>query len=160
MKIKMPIQTPRFIKPIIWIVAVVILLINTSSAVAGSITDITVYRDPACNCCGNWVDYLATQGFQPKNLPVSNIVTLKQHYGVPNDLVSCHTAVIDGYIVEGHVPVEDIKRLLTEKPDVVGIAVPDMPIGTPGMESGDVREPFSVFSFGTQGTKLFNQYVF
>lgn len=85
---------------------------------------------------------------------------LKQQYGVPNDLASCHTAVINGYVIEGHIPADDIKRLLAEQPMVAGIAVPEMPIGSPGMESGDVREPFTVFSFDKQGTEAFNQYSF
>lgn len=162
MNIKMSfLQTRRFVKLIAWLVALtVVLFVNINSAVAASATDVKVYRDPDCGCCGHWVDYLKTQGFQPENIPISNIDTLKQRYGVPNDLVSCHTAVIDGYLVEGHVPVEDIKRLLTEQPDIAGIAVPGMPVGTPGMESGDVHEPFKVYSFGTQGIQLFHQYMF
>lgn len=107
------------------------------------------------------MEHLANQGLQPENVPTSDMDTLKQTYGVPDDLSSCHTAIIDGYVIEGHVPVEDIKRLITERPDVVGIAVPGMPIGTPGMESGEERESFTVFSFNQQGqTDTFNQYAF
>ncbi len=102
--------------------------------------------------------HLTAQGFHPRNVLTSEIYTLKQQYGVPDDLASCHTAVINGYIVEGHVPAADIKRLLAEKPDVTGLTVPGMPIGTPGMESGDVREPFAVLSFDEQGTKVFKQH--
>ena len=102
--------------------------------------------------------HLTAQGFQPRNVLTSEIYTLKQQYGVPDDLASCHTAVINGYIIEGHVPAADIKRLLAEKPDVAGLTVPGMPIGTPGMESGNVREPFTVFSFDKQGSTKFKQY--
>jgi hypothetical protein len=84
---------------------------------------------------------------------------VKQQYGVPGDLASCHTAVINGYVVEGHVPTEDIKQLIAKQPNVVGIAVPGMPVGTPGMEAGEVREPFTVFSFNKQGhSEAINQY--
>lgn len=107
------------------------------------------------------MDHLTTQGFQPRNVLTSDIDTIKQQYGVPNELVSCHTAVINGYVIEGHVPADEIKRLLAEQPHVTGIAVPGMTVGTPGMESGDVREPFSVFSFDEQeNTEVFNQYSF
>ena len=145
------------------IVAGVIILLAaaTSAEAATDALKITVYRDPACKCCGGWSDYLTTQGFQPKNVLTSDMNALKQQYGVPNDLASCHTAVINGYVIEGHIPAADIKRLLAEQPTVAGIAIPEMPIGTPGMESGDVREPFTVFSFDQQGnTEAFNQYSF
>jgi len=124
-------------------------------------SDITVYRDPGCRCCGGWMDHLSAQGLQPENMPTSNMDALKQSYGVPENLTSCHTAIIDGYVIEGHVPIADIKRLIAEHPDVVGITVPGMPIGTPGMESGEERESFTVFSFDRQGqTEIFNQYSF
>lgn len=140
---------------------IILLAAATGAEAATGALKITVYRNPSCSCCGGWMDYLTTQGFQPRNVLTSDMNALKQQYGVPNDLASCHTAVINGYVIEGHVPADDIKRLLAEQPTVAGIAVPQMPIGTPGMESGDVREPFTVFSFDEQGnTKAFNQYSF
>lgn len=144
-------------------IAVVMSLTTATSAAPASVPlEITVYRDPFCTCCGGWIDYLTNQGFQPTSVKTSEMETLKQQYGVPNDLASCHTAVINGYVIEGHVPADEIKRLLAEKPnDVAGISVPGMPIGTPGMESGDVLEPFTVFSFDKQGnTQVFNKYSF
>ena len=159
-------QLSRYIKPIVGFlvaIAVVMSLTTATSAATASVPlEITVYRDPFCNCCEGWIDYLTNQGFQPTSVKTSTIDTLKQQYGVPNDLVSCHTAVINGYVVEGHVPADDIKRLLAEQPnDVAGISVPGMPIGTPGMESGDVLEPFTVFSFDKQGnTQVFKKYSF
>lgn len=141
------------------VAGVIILLVAATSAEAATSASITVYRNPSCSCCGGWVNYLTTQGFQPRNVLTSDMNALKQQYGVPNDLASCHTAVINGYVIEGHIPTDNIKRLLAEQPMVAGIAVPEMPIGTPGMESGDVREPFTVFSFDRQGnTEAFNQY--
>lgn len=143
------------------IAAAISLTTATSAAAASIASKITVYRDPSCSCCGGWIEHLTAQGFQPRNVLTSNIYALKQQYGVPNDLASCHTAVINGYIIEGHVPADEIKRLLAEKPDVAGITVPGMPIGTPGMESGNIREPFTVFSFDEQGNKqVFNHYSF
>ncbi|MBE9182964.1 DUF411 domain-containing protein [Oculatella sp. LEGE 06141] len=140
-------------------IATITLLTPTTSAAADAA--ITVYRDPSCSCCGGWIDHLASQGFQASNVPTSDMDNLKQQYGVPDEMTSCHTAIIDGYVIEGHVPVDDIKRLLAEQPDVVGIAVPGMPVGTPGMESGDSRDSFTVFSFDQQGhTDVFNQYSF
>lgn len=107
------------------------------------------------------MDHLTAQGFQPENVPTSDMDALKQQYGVPGDLASCHTAVVNGYIIEGHVPVEDIKRLLAEHPNVAGIAVPGMPVGTPGMESEEVRDSYTVFSFNKQRhAEVFNQYSF
>lgn len=143
-------------------IAMSILLVSEPSMAASSkSSEINVYRDPSCSCCGGWIDHLATKGFQPTSIATSNMETLKQQYGVPEGLASCHTAVIDNYVIEGHVPAEDIKRLLAEKPNVAGIAVPGMPIGTPGMENGDRKDSFTVFSFDKQGkTAAFNRYTF
>ena len=139
-----------------------LVLATTARAnTASDSIDITVYRDPSCRCCGGWMEQLAAEGFQPRAIETSELDALKQQYGIPDDLTSCHTAWVDGYLIEGHVPVEDIKRLLTEQPDIAGIAVPGMPIGTPGMEHGNVRDSFTVFSFDDQGNAtVFNQYSF
>lgn len=146
---------------VVFAVVLTSLLTATNALAASDALKITVYRDPSCSCCEGWIEHLTTQGFQPRNVLTSNIDTLKQQYGVPNDLASCHTAVINGYVIEGHVPADEIKRLLAEQPHVTGIAVPGMVVGTPGMESGDVREPFSVFSFDEQeNAEVFNQYSF
>jgi len=121
--------------------------------------EIVVYRSPSCSCCGGWIDYMKKQGFPTKVILTSDIEAVKQKYGVPDRLASCHTAVIDGYVIEGHVPVDDVNRLLQEKPNVVGISVPEMPVGTPGMEMGDRKDPFTVLSFDRQGkSTAFNKY--
>ena len=94
-----------------------------------------VYKTPTCNCCQKWVDYVKARGYVVTVNDVTDLAPVKQELGVPRGATSCHTAVIGGYVVEGHVPVEDITRLLAEKPkDVLGITVPGMPIGSPGME--------------------------
>jgi hypothetical protein len=124
-------------------------------------SDIMVYRDPSCGCCEGWIDHLSEQGFRPTEVSTSEMETIKQQYSIPEHFRSCHTAIVQEYVIEGHVPAADIKRLLAEYPDVVGIAVPGMPVGTPGMEDGDRRDSFTVFSFDSAGnTAMFNQYSF
>ena len=112
---------------------------------------VIAYRSPTCGCCGSWVEHLRSQGFQVTDRITEDMEAIKQEHHVPDDLVSCHTAVVNGYVVEGHVPADDIRRLLTEKPDGIGIAVPGMPIGSPGMESGDIKQPFTTFIFAEDG---------
>lgn len=157
-------QIRRYMKLLVvyFVAAVIIsLFVTTGAEAASEALEITVYRNPSCSCCGGWMDHLTAQGFQPRNVLTPDMNALKEQYRVPNDFASCHTAVINGYVIEGHVPADDIKRLIAEQLDVAGIAVPGMPIGTPGMESGNVREPFTVFSFDEQGNaQAFNQYSF
>jgi len=123
----------------------------TAEAQAVLASEITVFRSPTCGCCGKWIDHAEAAGFQVKDEVTEDMSAIKQQYGVPQNLTSCHTTVVGDYVVEGHVPVEDVQRLLVEKPDVAGIAVPGMPIGSPGMESGDYTEPYTVFSFTESG---------
>ena len=119
----------------------------------------TVYHSPDCNCCGGWIDHLKGQGFKITDFSTPDIETVKQKYNVPDNLSSCHTAIVNGYVIEGHVPANDIKRLLEEKPNVTGLSVPQMPVGTPGMEMGDRKDPFSVLAFDRKGSvAVFNQY--
>jgi hypothetical protein len=133
---------------------------HLAQASAPETLEATVYRDPNCGCCDAWVEHLRSNGFQVSVVQEPNMNAVKQEYSVPDDLVSCHTAIINGAVIEGHVPSDDIKRFLSEESDAVGLAVPGMPIGSPGMESGDVQEPFTVFSFDQQGnTEAFNQYL-
>ncbi len=145
-----------------WVaIAFTILLATTTSAFAANLPEVTMYRDPACTCCGNWMKHMESQGFKVKNVPTADIFTFKHEQGVTDDLASCHTAIIDGYVVEGHVPSDDVKRLVAEKPDIKGIAVPGMPVGTPGMEMGNKKDSYAVVSFDKQGqTKVFKQYSF
>ena len=113
---------------------------------------ITVYKSPSCGCCAKWVDYLEENGFEVRSVDTHETAKMKMRYGVPGDLRSCHTAVVDGYVIEGHVPVEEIKTMLSEKPDVTGLAVPGMPVGSPGME-GDRVDPYDVISFTKNGKR-------
>lgn len=119
----------------------------------------TVYRDPNCGCCEAWMEHLQANGFQVSDVQQPNMDAVKQEYNVPADLRSCHTAIINGSVIEGHVPAADIKRFLSEQSDAIGLAVPGMPVGSPGMDAGETREPFTVFSFDQQGSaEVFNQY--
>jgi hypothetical protein len=112
--------------------------------------DITVYKSPYCGCCTQWEDHLRENGFNVKSEPVSDLVPIKAKYGVTQQLAACHTAVVEGYVVEGHVPADLIKRLVQEKPQVAGLAVPGMPQGSPEMEQG-LKEPYDVLTFDANG---------
>ncbi|MBI2485703.1 MAG: DUF411 domain-containing protein [Deltaproteobacteria bacterium] len=132
--------------------------VSVYSEPQSSINTITVYKDPSCGCCSKWVDHLREHGYQVTAHDVSDMTKIKTKYGVPRALSSCHTAVVDGYVVEGHVPADVISRLLTERPKVVGITVPDMPMGSPGME-GPYSEPYDVLTFDSQGnTKVYTSH--
>lgn len=120
---------------------------------------ITVYRSPACSCCGAWIEHMQQNGFQIKEIKTDEIETVKEKYNLPQDLASCHTAIIDGYVMEGHIPANDIKQFLQQKPTLAGLAVPGMPVGTPGMEVGNKKQPFAVVSFDNKGkVKVFKEY--
>lgn len=113
--------------------------------------DITVYKNPECGCCKKWIKYLKSHNYNVTEKNTRDIFVEKKRLGVPEKLAACHTAVIDGYVVEGHVTTRDIKRLLLLRPNVIGIAVPGMPVGTPGMEKGSAKEPYNVMTFDEKG---------
>jgi len=119
---------------------------------------ITVHKHPKCGCCSGWVRHLQEAGFTVKTGETTNLEALKTRLGVPADLVSCHTAQIEGYVLEGHVPAVAIQRFLAEKPDAVGLAVPGMPVGSPGME-GPKAEKFDVVLFGPNGRRTYMSFV-
>ncbi len=112
--------------------------------------DITVYKNPQCGCCNKWISYLKKNNYNVTEKNTRDVLAEKKRLGVPEKLAACHTAVIDGYVVEGHVTDRDIKRLLLFRPKIKGIAVPGMPIGTPGME-GSTKESYNVMSFDKKG---------
>jgi len=111
-----------------------------------------VFKSPTCGCCTVWVKQLKQAGIDLQITDLESLEMIKRMFQVPEQLQSCHSAIINGYVIEGHVPVKEIKRLLNEKPKAIGIAVPGMPIGSPGMEQGNVKEPYDVVIFqnGTQ----------
>jgi hypothetical protein len=111
-----------------------------------SLPTITVYKSPTCGCCSMWGEHLEANGFTVEAVDVDDINAVKREYGIPEELSSCHTGVVDGYIIEGHVPAEDIVQLLEEQPEAAGLAVPGMPLGSPGMEVPDGRvQPYDVY---------------
>ena len=121
--------------------------------------DIVVYRSPACGCCSKWIAHLKKHDFNVQDNVLEDMQSIKDKYGVSRSLASCHTAIINGYIVEGHVPAIDIKTMLKEKPKIKGLAVPGMVTGTPGMEMGGQKAPFKVIAFDKDGQmKLFKSY--
>ena len=113
---------------------------------------VTVYKSATCKCCARWVEHLKLNGFAAEGHDVDSVDAVKDRYGVPKAVRSCHTGLVDGYVIEGHVPADDIQRLLKERPKVFGLAVPGMPPSAPGMyEPGDPKEPFEVLSFQKSG---------
>lgn len=112
---------------------------------------ITMYKSPTCGCCSAWGDHMTANGFAVTVRDMDNLAPMKADAGVPARLQSCHTAIVGGYVVEGHVPADLVKKMLQEKPRVVGISVPGMPIGSPGMEQGNTKQPYDVLLFDAQG---------
>lgn len=120
---------------------------------------VTVYKSPTCGCCGEWVKHLRSNGFKVEAHDVADLDPIKQKLGVRPELASCHTATVGGYTIEGHVPAADIKRLLAERPKKAkGLAVPGMPIGSPGMETGP-PQPYATLLFDAAGgTRVFARH--
>lgn len=113
---------------------------------------ITVYKSATCGCCSEWIEHLKAEGYEVIAQDVDNLAAIKTELGIRPHLSSCHTALIDGYIVEGHVPAADIDRLLAERPEIAGLSVPGMPAGSPGMEiPGSPDGPFDVLAFDQLG---------
>ena len=120
-------------------------------------TLIKVYKDANCGCCNKWVEHLASNGFKVETMDMPDLSLLKQKHGVAEALQSCHTALVDGYVVEGHVPAEVIRKMLKERPSIAGLAVPGMPMGSPGME-GPTKERYDVLTFDRAGrTTVYSQ---
>ena len=121
--------------------------------------EVTIYKSPYCGCCTKWAEHLTENGMQSKEIKVDNVAEYKKQFGVPDDMQSCHTSVVDDYFIEGHVPAEDVARLLKERPDIKGLAVPGMPIGSPGMEIADKKDQFDVIAIKKDGsTYIFNTH--
>jgi hypothetical protein len=122
--------------------------------------EMTVYRSPSCGCCGKWIEHMKKHGFQIKDVKTDDMQSIKRQQGVPEELASCHTAVIDGYLVEGHVPAGDVKKALSGKAKLLGLAAPGMPAGSPGMEMPGRKDKFSVIAFDKQGNAdKFSEYA-
>lgn len=121
--------------------------------------EMTVHRSSSCGCCGKWIDYMRNQGFVVKDLKEPEMEAVKRRLGVPQVLESCHTAEVAGYLVEGHVPAGDVKKVLNSNAVLLGLAAPGMPAGSPGMEVGGKKDHFSVIAFDRQGNaEEFSRY--
>ena len=112
-----------------------------------------VYKSASCGCCSSWVEHLRANGFQvdAQNVSDARLLVISREAGVTENLSSCHTAKIGGYVVEGHVPAADIQRMLKERPPIAGLAAPGMPMGSPGMEQGGRKDPYNVVAFTKDG---------
>lgn len=127
-------------------------LVFWSAQPASAKPTITVYKTATCGCCEGWIEHLRKEGYEVIAEDVDNLAAIKTELGVGSHLASCHTALIDGYIVEGHVPAEDIDRLLAERPEIAGLSAPGMPAGSPGMKvPGRPADPFDVLAFDHLG---------
>ncbi len=126
---------------------------------------LTVYKSPTCGCCENWIAHMEQAGYRVEAHDRNDMSAVKDSLGVPSDLASCHTGIVESadgdarYVVEGHVPAEQVARLLDERPDARGLTVPGMPIGSPGMEQGDLRQPYDVLIVGESGEAAVYQHV-
>ena len=145
------------------IVASAVLLVVVGGLVVGLQPEagakVVVYKTPTCGCCSKWVSHLREAGFEVEANDLNDLSSIKSHYGVQRTFSSCHTAIVEGYVVEGHVPADVVARLLEERPEVAGITVPGMPIGSPGME-GPNAQPYEVLSFDKVGhTEVFARVV-
>jgi hypothetical protein len=139
-----------------WLTAIAFL---AAAALVLAAPTITVYKSPDCGCCGDWVDHLRANGFSVSVHDVEDVTPFKKKLGIPERLASCHTALVGGYAIEGHVPAADIRRLLAQKPRAKGLAVPGMPHGSPGMETGR-QDPYDVLLFQANGrTTVYRSYT-
>jgi len=125
-------------------------------------TEVEVYKTPTCGCCNDWIAHLRANGFSVKGINVPDTSPMRARFGLPAKYGSCHTAVVAGYVVEGHVPAREIKRLLAERPTAVGLAVPEMPIGSPGMDGPAYqgqKDPYDVLLVQADGSaKVYASY--
>lgn len=130
-------------------------LLGSAPALAAD-PEMTVFMDPNCGCCGKWVDHMRDNGFSVETILTGQMYQIKQEMGVPRSLGSCHTAWVDGYLVEGHVPASDVLRMLEEQPPIRGISAPGMPLGSPGMEGPYSADRYDVIGFDAEGnTEIF-----
>jgi hypothetical protein len=144
-------MTRQFLHPRFGPLALAVLVSLPATPGAQLATPITVYKTPTCGCCTKWVDYMRQNGFAPEVKDLPALTVIKQSSGIAPALQSCHTSIVDGYVVEGHVPADLVRKMLKERPKITGIAVPGMPMGSPGMEQGGRVDPYQVIAFQKSG---------
>lgn len=123
-----------------------------------SLPVLRVHKSPTCGCCELWIEHMKAAGFSVEVFNTQDMIAVKQRVGLTPDQASCHTTEVEGYFVEGHVPAEDVKRLLAERPEALGLAVPGMPLGSPGMEAGNQRQPYDTLLVKKEGTEVFARH--
>ena len=128
------------------------LMLITSSIFAMEGKTMTVYKSPFCGCCSEWIDIMKTKGFKIDVIETNEVNNIKQKAGLQAGQTSCHTAFVDGYVIEGHVDYSAIKKMLVEKPNILGITVPGMPIGSPGMEQGNTKQAYNILYVNKDGS--------
>jgi hypothetical protein len=128
-------------------------ILGAAPSAAGS-EEAILYKNPQCGCCEGYADYLRENGFEVTVKPTHDLPLLHRQYGVPEPLVGCHTTLLDGYVVEGHVPINAVLRMLTGRPHIKGISLPGMPAGSPGM-SGEKAAPFTIYEIGDGPAKIY-----
>jgi len=143
-------------------VAILLMLLSVLGSGANALAEepraMTVWKSPWCGCCGKWVEHMRAAGFEVQVEEVENLGLVKRMVAVPDELQSCHTARVGGYTIEGHVPAADVVRLLDERPDALGLFVPGMPSGSPGMENGE-HDPYDVLMLKRGGdTEVFSSH--
>lgn len=133
--------------------------VTRATAQKVTLPQVSVTKTPTCGCCGMWIDHLEQYGFKVSARDVDNMNPVKERVGVPFGMGSCHTAEVDGYFIEGHVPAAEVERLLKERPKAKGLTVPGMPVGSPGMEHGDRVDPYKVYLVHEDGsTSVYAEY--
>jgi hypothetical protein len=144
-------RTMRFLSVLLLVAT---LAMSTPGAAGEGSRYATLYKNPHCGCCEGYADYLRDNGFEVTVKPTHDLPLLHRQYGVPEPLVGCHTTLIDRYVVEGHVPIGSLLRMLAERPDIKGISLPGMPAGSPGM-FGEKAGPFTIYEIGDGPTKVY-----
>ncbi|WP_341644437.1 DUF411 domain-containing protein [Thauera sp. SDU_THAU2] len=136
---------------LIALIGAAVLGLGATGIAAAADDEVTMFKDPYCGCCGKWAEHMREHGFKVKEVISQEMDQIKHQAGVPRALGSCHTAKVGNYVVEGHVPAADVKRMLSEKPAITGISAPGMPLGSPGMEGPYPADRYDVVSFDAEG---------
>jgi hypothetical protein len=147
---RQPVRTAALAATFISLALTTAAVRTTPSDLAAKKPVITVYKDPGCGCCKSWIEHLIKHGYRVNAKDTPEMKEVKQTLGVPSGLAACHTGMVNGYLIEGHVPAADIDRLLEQRPKIAGLAVPGMPMGSPGMEGGQAQH-YQVLTFDKSG---------
>lgn len=134
------------------LVAFIVAASMIFTGMAEASEDVTMHKSEGCMCCDKWAEHLHAYGFKVTTIAEEDLFAFKQKMKVPYELGSCHTAIVGGYVIEGHVPASEIQKLLAEQPDAIGLSVPRMPAGSPGMDMGSRYDPYDVILFKADGS--------